>query len=151
MCGEAAVFLSMLVSFRPPFLVHFPSNPCLIRQFICFLLQSLELLFSNMWYYMWGEWVREGEVGFHGWSRYVIALEHKIILARNLMCQPEARCRVPVWLPVPQGTGESNSADHSWVWHSYRDCDEKIYPALHVQNGFVYFCCHELTQSCEYN
>ena len=51
--------------------------------------------------------------GSHGWRRIVCGFARKIILARNIMCQPEAQCHVLVQLPVPQGTGESSSADHA--------------------------------------
>ena len=51
--------------------------------------------------------------GSHGWHGGVLGLARKIMLARDLMCQPETRCRVPVRFPVLQGTVESSSADHT--------------------------------------
>ena len=90
-----------------------------------------------------------GGVGSHGWRRSVHGFAREIILACNLMCQPEAWCWVPVCPPVPQGTGELSSADHLWVWSC--DCDSTVYSTPHMRNGFVHFHCHDLTQICNYN
>ena len=54
-------------------------------------------------------------------------------------------------VPVLQGNGEASSADHAEVRPRNRDCDPSINPVLHVRNGFVNFCCHELTQIREYD
>ena len=92
----------------------------------------------------------EGGGGLHGWSIIICGFARIIILAHNLMCQPEARCRVPVWIPVLQGTGKLISKDHSWLQYCNRNCDSSVYPAPHVRNGFVHFFCHDSTQIHEY-
>ena len=86
-----------------------------------------------------------------GGRRIVRGCAREIILARDLLHQAEARCRVPVRLPVPQGTGELSSVDHSWVGPRDRNCAQTVNPATHVQNGFIHFRCHESTQIHEYN
>ena len=89
--------------------------------------------------------------GLHGWQIIVHGFAREIILLWDLMCQPEARCEVLVWIPVPQGTGESISTYHTWVWSRGHDYDLTTNPSPHVQNGFIRFCCNESTQICEYN
>ena len=85
----------------------------------------------------------------HGCRRVVCGFTRGIILDHNLMRQPEARCQVPVRLPVLQGTGESISADPGLVLSRDRDCNPKIYPASHMQNGLIHFRCHESAQICK--
>ena len=41
--------------------------------------------------------------------------------------------------------------DNLLVLSCDRDCDPDINPYIHVQNGFIHFCYHELTQSHNYN
>ena len=75
----------------------------------------------------------------------------KIVLAQNLLRQDKAWYRVPVQLPVPQGTGETSSTDHAEVWLRNRDCNPEVDPSTYVWKGFIKFYHHESTQICEYN
>ena len=52
-------------------------------------------------------------MGSHGWIGGVLVFVGKVELARDLMFQPDDLIRIPVRLPVSQGTGESSSADHT--------------------------------------
>ena len=56
-----------------------------------------------VWYYMRG--VQMGGGGLHGWHGGVLGFTRELMLAHNLMCQPDSQIRVPVRIPVPQGTG----------------------------------------------
>ena len=85
------------------------------------------------------EWGGGGGVGFHGCCRSVRGFANEIILGRNLMCQPKAWCQVPVWVPVPQKTGESISAGRSGVFSRDRDFGLNVYPDLHMQMGSSIF------------
>ena len=136
-CGDATMLLSMLIYFRPPSLVRILSNPCFMLRFTCFLPQIISLLSSTV---SCKRCANEGCVGvcvwLHGWHSGVLGLAREIMLARNLMCQPDARCQLPVWLPVLQGTGELRSADNFWVKSYNRYCNLTVYPAWHMRNGF---------------
>ena len=92
----------------------------------------------------------ENGVGLHGWRGGVLGFLRKVNLSHYLICQPDSQFRIPVRLPVLQGTGESISADHTWVRSRIRDCDLTVYPTPYVQNGFVHFICHGSTQLCNY-
>ena len=80
-----------------------------------------------------------GGVVSHGWGRIFCGFARKIILARDLMCQPKARFRVPVRLSVPQGNGKPNSADHLWVWPRGRNYDLNLNPFPHMWHWFILF------------
>ena len=86
----------------------------------------------------WGGGV--GGVGSHGWHISARGFVQEIILARDLMCQPEAQWQVPVQILVLQVTGESISADHSWVRSNNHNFNSAVYPAPHVRNGFIHIC-----------
>ena len=49
-----------------------------------------------------------------------------------------------------KGNGETSSTDHAGVRPRDRDFDLAINTALHVQDWFVHFFCHESTQILEY-
>ena len=59
-----------------------------------------------------GERMRGGGRGHTGGEQIVCGYAHGVIMVRDLLCQPEAQCRVPVWILVLQVTGESNYLDH---------------------------------------
>ena len=65
----------------------------------------------------------------------------QIIMAYNLLCQPEARWQAPVRLSVLQGTGELISMDHSWIWprKSDHNWDPIVNTASHMRNGLIHF------------
>ena len=92
-----------------------------------------------------------GGGGVHGWQIIVCVFVHRIIMTHDLICQPEAWFWVPVHILAPRGTRELSSMDHVWVWYSNRDWNVTVNPASHMQNGFIHFRCHELTQICEYD
>ena len=97
------------------------------------------------------EWGRGGE-GSYGRKKLIRGFGREIILAHNLLCQPKDWFRVPVWLPVLQGTGKLTSMDHNmWVLLCNRTCDTNVNPASHVQTGFIHFRFHESTQIRKYN
>ena len=37
--------------------------------------------------------------------------------------------------------------DNLWVWTCDQDCNLNVNPATHVRNGFIQFCCNELTNT----
>ena len=120
--GGATVLLSLLVSFRLPFWFsfRFPSDLCFIRQFPWFLRQFISLLISRV--VLCARCAGGGGGGGgHGWRGGVLGFARKFKLARYLMCQPGPWFRVPVRIPVPQGTGGSSSAYHTWVQSCNRD------------------------------
>ena len=92
-----------------------------------------------------------GGGGSHGWLGVNIGFMRKFNREFDLTCQPDSRFRIPVCLPVPQGTGGSSSADHMWVRSCDRDYDSTGYPTMYMKNGLVHFLCHGLTQLREYN
>ena len=115
------VLYSMPVTFGLPILVWFPSDPWLYD----YIPGSYSRIFPlsdavGCICYFYLERARgaqmRGEGGVTGVAKIVHGLASKMILAHYLLCQPEARCQVPVRIPVLQGTGKSNSADHEWVW-----------------------------------
>ena len=147
----------MLVTFDLPIFVQFLSDTCFIRRYPLFLLWNISSIFHH-WFslsmalestYMVRKWW--GEVGFAQVSKHFHGHAHKINIARHLFCQPEAQWRVPVWFLELQRTGELSSADYSWVW----PCDCNFYPNLnpasHVQNDFINYFWHELTQIHKYD
>ena len=159
--GNDAVLLSMCFSFHPPVLFCFPfSAQSQLFRLISHLFtpHSLTTIFL-VCYLMCGAqnglgWLTGGGVGgggSYGWHVDFLCLACKIMSVRDLMCQPRARCRVPVRLPVPQVTGEPRSADHTWVQYRNRNYNLTIYPTLHVRNWFIHFRCHDLNQLREYN
>ena len=87
----------------------------------------------------------------HKWQYFFRGYAQEIILARDLLCQPRAWCWIPVRIQFLLGTGNSSSTDHSWVWPHDHNFYSTVNPALHMQNWFIHFCCHESTQICEYN
>ena len=91
-----------------------------------------------------------GRTGTHGWQVIIHGCVCKNILARGLMCQSEAQFQVPVRISVPQGTGESSSADHAWVRPRERNFNLTVNPYLYVRNGFINFSFHVLTQIWEW-
>ena len=140
----------MLLCYFPCWLVQFFSNPCLIRWYP-FFFSKIFPLSSVVCCRTRRALMREGGMGSHGWRIIVHGFARKIVLERDLMCQPEAWCGVPVWIPVPQGDGELSSVNHDRIRPHYRNCDPTINPASHMGNGFIHFCCHESTQIHEYN
>ena len=127
------------------------SNPCFIRQFTCFLRQFLSLLSSSCGIVCTVRKWEEGVRGSHGWCGDGRGLVCEFMLAHDLMYQPKVQWRVPVWLPVLHDTKDSSSTDHMWVWYHKWDWNSTVYPAPHVQNGFVHFRCHDLTQFHNYH
>ena len=150
------VFL-VLVSFRLHFwfVLRFLSNICFIHKFPCFLRRVISLLTSPCGIACavckWVEVEVGGGMGSYGWCEGILGFTRKFLLARDLMYQLDSQFRVPVRLPVPQGTGESISADHTWVKYRNSNWDLTVYPDLHVQTGFIHYCCHNLTQLREYD
>ena len=67
------------------------------------------LLSATVGCFTYGLRMRRGRVGSHMWQIIIHRIARKIILARNLMCWPEARFRVAFRLSVTQGTGKSSS------------------------------------------
>ena len=51
----------------------------------------------------------------------------------------------------PSGDWEAISTDYSGVRPCDRSCNMVFNPAIHVQNGFVHFRCHESNQTHEYD
>ena len=98
----------------------------------------------------WG-WGGGDRVGSHGWNGGVLGLVHEAKHACDLTFEPNSQIQTPVWLPIPQGIGESSSADHMWVRYCSRDWNLIVYPPPYVQNGLVPFLCHGLTQLREYD
>ena len=122
----------------------YPSDSCLISQIPCFLRQIIFVLASpcgNVCVIR--EW---GGVGSHWWIGGVLVFVREVKLAHNLMCQLDSQFRISVWILVPQGTVYSSSADNTWVKSCKCECDSTVYPTLYVQNGFVHFIFHGLTQ-----
>ena len=119
--GDATVLLSVLVSFHLPFLFgfRFPSDLWFIRQFPWFLRQFISLLTSHV--VLCARCADGGGGGGHGWCGGVLGFARKFKLALYLMCQSDSWFRVPVRIPVPQGTGESSSVYHTWVQYCNRD------------------------------
>ena len=117
----------------PVFYSKFP----LLGLLMCFVTRS-----AHEWGRGWG---------LYGWRRSFCSFAFEIILACNLMCQPDARCQVPVRLPFLYGTGVSRYTDHSWVNYHDRGCNPTVYTALNMRNGFVQFFLHKLTQIHEYD
>ena len=148
--GNAYVLFFMLVTFGLPILVRFSSNPWFICQYPCVLLRNISSACRRG--FLRARCANEGEGGggSHGWWIIVCIFARKIIMVRDLMCQPEAQCRFPVRLQVLQGTGGLSSADHVWVWPSNHDCDPTINLVSHVQNVFIHFFCHKSSQIFEY-
>ena len=63
-------------------------------------------------------------------ENFVCGCVRKIILERNVLCQAKALSRVPVWFPVPQGTGETGSTDPAGVQPHNHDCNIAIDPTM---------------------
>ena len=148
----------MLVSFGLLGLVWFPSDPCFIHQNAWFLLWYIYSVLHR-WFSPFMDIDRtrvvrklgEGREGSCGWIKIVRGCAQKIILVRDLLHQAKYRYWVLVRLLVTQGTGYSRSADNSWLWPRKRNFDTTINAATHVQNWFIHFLWHELTQIHEYN
>ena len=85
------------------------------------------------------------------WRRGVSGLVREAILACNFMCQAKDPFRVPVNIPVLQGTGESIYMDLLLLQSCDLDFDLTVYRSLHVRKGLVHLCCHKSTQSGKYN
>ena len=62
-----------------------------------------------------------GKTGSCWWRLFLHEYVCGIIMERNLLCQDEARSRVPVRLPVPQGNGKSRSVYHAGLRPYYCD------------------------------
>ena len=92
-----------------------------------------------------------GKSGSAEWQGFIYICACEVILSRDLLSQPKTQSRVPVRLTVPHGTGELISADHVGVQSPNRNLDSSINLALHVQNRFIGFSCHESTQIKEYD
>ena len=73
------------------------------------------------------------------------------ILVHNLLNQYQTQNGSPVWLPVTKGTGGTSITDHMGVIYCDQNVDLTVNPALHVQNGFLHFCCYESTETRKYN
>ena len=146
------MLFSMLVSLRLPFwfVFRFPSDPCFIHQFSCFLIRVLSLI-TSLCGIMCA--VREfgGWGGSHGWHEGVLGFACEFKLAHDLMCQLDSWFRFLVRILILQGTGESIYADDTWVRYFNRGFHLTVYPTPYVQNGFVHFFCHGSTQFREYN
>ena len=147
----------MSVTFGLPILVWFPSNPWFIGQYPWFLLQDISSVchcwFSPSVALEITRKVRKlgGKGGVTWVAKIVRGYAHGIIMAHYLLCQPKAQFQVPLRLPVLQRTWELISSDFSWVWPCDCNYNPTFNPALHMQNGFIHFCCHESTQICKYN
>ena len=146
----ATVLFSMSVTFGLPVLVRFLSNTCFICQHPWFLLQHISSVCCRRLLCM--RCTNEvGEGGVTWVTNNCLRILTEIIMARDLMCQIEARCQVPVRIPVPQGTGESSYTDHVLVWTCNRNYDLTANPSSRVRNGFIHFRCHESTKISEYD
>ena len=146
----------MSVKFGLSVVVWFPSEPWFICRYTCFLLQIFLLCTSVgcLCSWPWGaravhKWGGGGMV--HTGGKFFHRCAREIIMARNLLFQPNARCWIPVWLLVPQGPGKSSSTDRLWVWPHDVNNNMTVNPALYMQNGFIHFFCHESTQIRKYN
>ena len=82
---------------------------------------------------------RNGGAASHKLWKIVCRCARKIILTHNLLPQSEAGSQVPVRLPVPQGNGEANSADHVVVQPCNRNCNLSINPFTPLRNEFINF------------
>ena len=146
---EADFLLSMLLSLRLLFRVVsrfsvFPSGPFFLRQYPCFVLQNPILpCFLRAVPRAAREW-REGVS--HGWRVGAPGLVHVFNWAGVLTYQNYSQFRIPFRIPLPQGTGEPISADHSWVGHCDGNYDSTVYPPPYLRQGLVPFLCHESTQ-----
>ena len=156
----------MSVTFGLPVSVRFPSDPWFIRRNPCFLRRyffSVFLFSGNLrgwvsiyclhsWPWRACVWfANRGGGGSCWWQKILRRCARKIVMVRNLLRQTKARSWVPVRILVLQGTGEEISVDHAGVQPRNFDFDPAVNPDAHVQNGFVHFCCHELTQNLKYN
>ena len=154
----------MSVTFFLLFSVRFPSDPCFILQITCFLRQYFPPYYSALVTHgvvvlILSQFVgsdrsrvmRKLEGGSFWWRKILRGCTRKIILVRDLLRQAEAKSRVPLWLPVLHITLEASYTDHERVWPCYRYYDLVVNPVTHVLKGFVHFCCHELTQTRDYN
>ena len=89
-------------------------------------------------YMVRGQWLPAGDAqmrGEGGFTLVAFLLREclcKIILARNLLQQSEARYQVPICLLVPQGTVEKISTDHAGVQPRGRDCNPAVDPTTYV-------------------
>ena len=80
-----------------------------------------------------------GGGGARRWRLFLRECACKIILARHLLHQAEARYQVPVCLLILQGTGEVSSEIHAVMWTCDCDCELDIYPTMYVWNRFLAF------------
>ena len=92
-----------------------------------------------------------GRAGSHWWLFVLRECAREMILARSLLRQDKNQSRVPVRLPVPQGTGEASFAYYAGVQPHYYYWDPPVNPTTYVWNGFVKFLNHESTQIREYD
>ena len=147
----------MSVTFGLPILLRFLYNPCFVCQYPHSLLRNISSLYHR-WLYLYvamerarRAWMRGGGRGHTGEKKNVRRFACKVIMVRNLLCQPKAWCWVSVQIPVPQGTGELSPADHVWVWPRDRNWNPTVNPDSQVQNGLIYFWCHESTKIRKYD
>ena len=84
-----------------------------------------------------------GGGGSLGWRGGVLGLIRVLNRAWILTWQPDSRLRIPSWLPFQQWTGETSSADDSWIGPRNGDCDLAVYPPPYLRKGFFPFICHE--------
>ena len=84
-------------------------------------------------------------------TKYFCVSVHETIILRYLLRQYQIWTQLTVRIPVPQGTGETISMDHMGVQSCDQNCDTTINPGMHVWNGYLHFCWHELTQTSKYD
>ena len=127
----------------------FPSDPWFLRLFPFFLRQILLLLYppggTTCTVHEWG-----GGGVSQGWRVGVLGLLCLVKCAWNSTCQPDSLFWIPVRIPVLKGTGESISADHTWVIYCNSDCYSTVYSPLWLRNVFFPFLCYGSTQLHEY-
>ena len=89
--------------FTPIYVIFTPNFSPLCHSRLSLFLTMGSVCGALLWGLRWGS---------HGWQRIFCGCARKIILARNLLCQPESQCWVPVRFWVLQRTGSSSSEDH---------------------------------------
>ena len=147
----------MLVTFGLLVFDRFPSDPWFIHLNPLFYANIFPSYYTLCWIYL-GPWIERlqgvkkgSRAGSSRWIIIVYISACEVIISRDLLSQSEAQSWVPVRLQVPHGTGEVISADHVGVQSPNRNLDSSINLALHVQNRFIGFSCHESTQIKEYD
>ena len=81
----------------------------------------------------------EGGGGSHGCRGGILSFMCEVRFVCNLTCQPNSQFWILVRPPIPQSTGESSSADRTWVRSHNRYFNLTFYPPPYMLNGFVPF------------